>query len=156
MWYMFMMNHRMTIRANYQQIRQFVVMSIFINMMNPQNVFTFIKATFLTFFKETSANHVFANRAKNCFPGFLAFFIYACFRAVFTGLARRIKENFMTMITFIFNRIIVMGFFANNGFKPSRLSRILCKFRSARPGASNGSFCPIRQNFEDFTTMLTC
>ena len=126
--YMFMMNHRMTIWAYYKQIIQFVIMSIFINMMNAKNFFTLIKTAFLTFFKHTTANHIFTNSAKNCFPCFFRFFVYTFFGAIFSASGWGIKKFFMAMSAFMFNLIIVVRWFTINSLESFRFSFIKGKF----------------------------
>jgi len=152
---MFLMLQRMAIRTKYHQIFRFIIIPICINMMNSKNIFALIITTILTFFKHASANHIFSNCSKVCFPRKFAFFINARLGTIFTISAWRVIKSFMTMPAFVFNFIIVRCFSAYNGFKPYRFSVRLSNMPQTLFRACNGCFCPIWFNFISFTTMCT-
>ena len=153
---MFIMLHGMTIGTKHHQIAKFIIISIFINMMNAKNLFAFIKAAKLTTFQHSTPKHVFSNGCKLGFPGVFTTFIYTSFRTIFSASGRRVKERFMAMMTFMLCNIIVMRLFANNSFKAHGFSSFYCKNRGTRPRACNSSFGAIGQHFKAFATMFTC
>lgn len=104
---MFLMLHRMAVRAKNHEIAQFIIMPIFINMMNTKNIFTSIKTAKLAFFNHASTKHTFSYRSKFCFPYFMVAFIYTFLRTKFSFMRLRIHKFFVTMVTGIFSSSIV-------------------------------------------------
>ena len=105
---MFLMLQRMAIRTKYHQIFRFIIIPICINMMNSKNIFALIITTILTFFKHASANHIFSNCSKVCFPRKFAFFINARLGTIFTISKQNYSKELARIATAILYTVIML------------------------------------------------
>ena len=137
-------DHGMAIRTYDNKIREIVVMPVMVNMVHTQNFLALIESTFLTFLKHSPSDHVFSDRAENCFPRYLGLFSNTFFRAKNSLLTGRIKEFFTTMFTLKFHLLIIFCFGALQFGKPDRFTFFLGQMPKTFTRTGNGFLHSVR------------
>jgi hypothetical protein len=92
----------MAIWAKNLEIRNIIIISISIFMMNAKYAQILIITTSVTFFNQLTTNHHFSNCCKRWFESFFGFFIYTRFRTIFSfaNIRGRSKKFLEAMMTF--------------------------------------------------------
>ena len=152
---MLSMLDRMTIGTQNHKIGKSIIMSIFINMVNPYYFFAFIKSANLALIKHSSAQHIFSHSAKNTFPIRFITFIYTGFTTIFSLPRGGIIKCFITESAFMRYFGIVRSFFSCYFNKSRWFSGIFSYMPKTSLRAANRFFGSIRCYFISFFAMFT-